>query len=64
MGRSYNLNGHTPVRSFENVNSMACDACPTSLNVSTIGGETPTIWQYNQTPGCANDLDAATSLPS
>jgi len=28
------------------------------------GGETPTIWEYNQTPGCKNDLDAAMSLPS
>src|SRR5256885_7522050 len=32
------VNGHTPVWSFENVNSVVCNACPTRLNVSTIGG--------------------------
>ena len=75
MGSGYGVPSGTTVWSADLTNSNGsngpepCGGCPTSFpsNLGTIGGIAPTIWQYNQNTGqpptCADDLDAALSLP-
>ncbi len=64
MGAGYTIGGGTPVWSADNQTTGPCGSCPGGLpSLPTIGGVAPTIWQYDSTPSCANDLDFAASLP-
>ncbi len=63
MGSGYQC-GVSVVWSADSGNVVGCRACPASFpNLPTIGGVSPTIWQYNLTPGCPSDLDLAVGLP-
>lgn len=64
MGSGYGIPAGTSVWSADSQNTPGCDSCPSSFpELPSIGGVSPVIWQYNGTPGCSADLNAANSLP-
>ena len=70
MGGSFGIPPGTPVWSADmQQGCSSCDNsspnCPSSFpSLPLIGGIAPSIWQYNQQPPCAADLNVASSLPS